>query len=243
MGRTDQIFENPAIKVLKWKVARPEKKSKGTVIKEARSAGFYYYDKEKEEDILVNMPISGTWLETAHSVTGFSKSMDKGIYSNAVRDLKETELTVKCGDRVIAKGLYSDIKDKVKADGGKYCQDVYFLINGEVWRILFYGVGFKTWGNFFKRSTAKNNDVVAYDTTIVETELGEYEAPLFKWIPTTQEDANVANKVYDDEIKPYFEYIEMKPSDDKIAKEKVVIDKEEVNNVEYIQQEEEDAPF
>ena len=69
---------------------------------------FAYYDKEKGENVLVQLPLKFLFLEHYHTVKGWNDASESGIYSNEVYSIGKEELSVKAfkgGE--IGNGLYS----------------------------------------------------------------------------------------------------------------------------------------
>lgn len=89
MSRSTQreVKENPCVKFLKWKNNWETKEIEGEEIKVLKGGGFYYWDKELEKDIAVELPLIFAVLETdTFSYRGFSKTLDSFLYSNEVRN-------------------------------------------------------------------------------------------------------------------------------------------------------------
>jgi hypothetical protein len=112
---------------------------------------FVYWDKEKEENIEIKLPIFFIVLDELATITGFSKKHDCGIYSNEVHRTADELLRVKTfsgGEEIT--GLYSDIKDSIVAMGGKYTKSVYALLinpnkSTELVNFKFKGASFSGW--------------------------------------------------------------------------------------------------
>jgi hypothetical protein len=83
------------------------------------------YDKDKKENVPVELPFKFLLLDELHTISGYNDGAGKGLYSNEVKDLQKEVLNVKMDKQTIAVGLYKDIKDKVKAEGGKYTKSCY----------------------------------------------------------------------------------------------------------------------
>jgi hypothetical protein len=97
-------------------------------------SSFCYYQKsanegEKGETIKVeNMTFIPVHL--AFRIGGFSDSESSYLYSNTVDDLKTQKMSVKYAKtkKLIASGLYSEIKETVKANDGKFQAVLYSVI-------------------------------------------------------------------------------------------------------------------
>jgi hypothetical protein len=223
MGRMSTIAENPAIKTLRWKNRKMEavKDEKGKTVKNKdgtpkmkliRETGWYYYDKVDETDKMLPLPLSFTWLESATSFTGYNQSKELGVYSNEVLDIKKDKMTVRCGDETIASGLYNNIKDVVKGQGGKYCIAVYAycIDTEEIVRFLMTGSSGAAWMNFHKHALSKSKAISCTGSTEKEMKTGaSYEEPTFVYIDATDDVNRIADIKYE-EVANYFEYINAK---------------------------------
>ena len=110
MSNRAKAFEgtqkNPSTKILDWK---------------SNDKQFSFYDREKEANVLVPLPFKFVVLDELHTVKGWDDASQSAIYSNEVKYISKQEMTVKpFKGNEIAKGLYSLIKEKVRAAGGHY---------------------------------------------------------------------------------------------------------------------------
>lgn len=125
--------ENPVTKFIQYK----------------SSQGFFYYDKEKEEDILIDMPFYFIVLDELSSITGFHKKENTGIYSNEIHNTKTEILTVRAfKSDWKCKGFYEDIKDAAFGVGGKFTKNIYalwLLPTPELVQVKLSGAGFEGW--------------------------------------------------------------------------------------------------
>jgi len=160
-----------------------------------------FYDKEKKENITRDLPFTFLLLDQLACVKGWSDSHGSGITSNEVRDTRSEAMTVRVfSGPTIAEGLYKDIKDKVKAAGGKFVSNLYigFKQDGKLvlGSIQFKGAALQAWGDFKKEN---NNAVFTHAITITGTKDGKKGSVTFK-VPTfalkeiskeTNEEANL----------------------------------------------------
>jgi len=121
-------LENPCTRWFQWSG------SEGTLS---------YYDKEKKENIPVTLPFRFMWLTSLHTVKGYVEGKG-GVYANEVVDLSKQSLNVRINKESIALGLWKDIKDTTKANGGKYAQSTYIAYKDEsgelkIGNIMFVG--------------------------------------------------------------------------------------------------------
>jgi hypothetical protein len=219
MSRNSQIVENPAVKTLKWKNEKTKKNPKTKEVEVLQETGWYYYDKSlnggEGAEVKVDLPITFVWLETASSIMGYNKEEEASVWSNEVLNTGKEPLSVRVGKKIEIEGLYKNIKDAVKGLGGKFCSAVYALVDvdgeKEVWRFLMKGSANSAWISFSNRAKNKNSKIVCFETKVVESPVGSYEEPVFKYIKMTQEESDEADKVAAESVEPYFEYISNMP--------------------------------
>ena len=89
------------------------------------------YDKETKQNIDIPHDIRFLFLDQLATITGFSDSMNAGLWSNEVRSTKRDKLMIHAGKNLVFTGLYADAKTAVQ--GAKYAQSVYALalLDGE----------------------------------------------------------------------------------------------------------------
>jgi len=152
---------------------------------------FFYYDKEKEVQIEIPMPIYFVVLDELSTISGYNKKNDCGVYSNEVHSTVKEILRVKTfkgGESII--GLYNDVKDSIKAIGGKYTKSVYALLvqkdgTNELVNFKFKGSSFSGW---LEKKFNTNNSVVGIVDLTEETNGNTvYNVPVFKAFKMTDE--------------------------------------------------------
>ncbi len=109
-NRADDVVSNPCERWLEFK--------NGEIVE---------YNKTTETNIVHPKPFTFMVLEDLSTIKGFHTDLEIGIYSNEVRNLKEEILNVKTKKDVIATGYYDDIKEIIKAKGGKFTKSVYIM--------------------------------------------------------------------------------------------------------------------
>ena len=133
---------NPTSKFLEWK---SNKKS------------FSFFDKETKQNVEVKLPLTFIVLEEYHKFSGFSDSDQTGIYSNEVLQIGTEEMEVRSyKGRIIAKGLYKDIKGAVNAAGGNYHKSIYAVTKeGELINISLKGAAVSKWSKLVEKGAWK----------------------------------------------------------------------------------------
>ena len=133
---------NPTSKFLEWK---------------SNNKSFSYYDKETKQNVEVKLPLTFIVLEEYHKISGFSDSDQTGIYSNEVLQIGTEEMEVRSyKGRIIAKGLYKDIKGAVNAAGGNYHKSIYAVTKeGELINISLKGAAVSKWSKLVEKGAWK----------------------------------------------------------------------------------------
>ena len=203
-----ETAKNPATKFLRWK---------------SNDKSFSYYDKEKEENVLVQLPFKFLFLDQLQSVKGWSDALSGQIISNEVKTVSDQELTAVCyhknvkGEKVsttIAKGLYKDIKDAVVSAGGKYHKSIYVMLeDGTLANIQLKGACVKEWGDFFNRSKKRLADGWVIVKKVNDGKKGavKFTTPNFEFERSLTEDESLqADEVFD-ELDAYLQAYLKKP--------------------------------
>lgn len=151
---------------------------------------FAYYDKEKEENVFVDMPVKFLALVSYKTVKGYNGKKGCGISSNEVRAIgKNSNERLKVhyfdeGKTVIAEGKWSDIKDAVDNAGGKFTESVYAMLpDGSLVNFQINGAGLSTWYEFQKNQSDKFFDNWIIVNKFKEGQQGtvKYTYPVFEW--------------------------------------------------------------
>jgi hypothetical protein len=172
MSNRSKAFEgtqkNPSTKFLDWK---------------SNDKQFSFYDREKEANVLVPLPFKFVVLDELHTVKGWDDASQSAIYSNEVKYISKQEMTVKpFKGNEIAKGLYSLIKEKVRAAGGHYVKSIYIMLeSGQLANIQLKGSSTQAWGEFTKANKSKltENWIEVNNATEAKKGSVKYSTPNF----------------------------------------------------------------
>lgn len=177
---------NPAQRFLEWK---------------SENKCFQFYDKEAQQRVDVKLPFKFLTLKEMHTVKGWSDSSESAIFANEVKFIGTEPLNVrsfKGGE--IAKGLYKDIKSRVKDFGGHYVKSIYIMTeDGEIWNISLKGSAVQSWGDFTQKSRSRLSDewVVVEDAEERKKGSIKYTVPVFKYQTSLSKDEGTkADQVY-----------------------------------------------
>jgi len=186
---------------------------------------FFFYDKEKEKVIEVPVPFYFVVLDELATISGYNKKNDCGIYSNEVHKTTTEILRVKTfkGSESII-GLYNDIKDNIKALGGKYTKSVYAMMihedkSTELVNFKFKGAAFSAWLD--KKVNIDNSICAVVDFTEEKNGTTTYKVPIFKSFKMTDEIKGEAI-LMDTVLQAYLEEYKLQQPEKDIAKAEAV---------------------
>jgi hypothetical protein len=175
---------NPATKFLNWK---------------SNDKCFSFYDRETKENVLVPLPFKFLVLEEMHTISGWNDATQSGIYSNEVKFISKETMTVKpFKGNEIAKGLYKDIKEKVKAAGGHYVKSIYIMLeDGSLANLQLKGSAVQGWGEFTQKGKQRLVDEWVSVDKAIDGKKGavKFTTPDFKFL---QSITDVESELADD---------------------------------------------
>lgn len=162
---------------------------------------FRQYNKETKQKDLISIG-KLLVLKEMHTVKGWSDSEQSGIFSNEVEQIGKDEIHVRTfSGKIIAKGIYKEIKDQIEKAGGRYVKSVYCMTeSGEVINIQLKGATVKSWGDSFNKSRARMADEWISIDAIVEEKKGRvnYSFPTWKFDGvTSKEQYKQADEAYE----------------------------------------------
>lgn len=176
-----------------------------------------YFDKEEETNIFVDLPFEFILLDRMATIRGWHDASGGGIYSNEIRSTINEELTVRSFElkEALARGFYADIKEKVKAAGGKFNTNLYIAFEQEphsgqleIGSLMLHGASLTPWFNFEKQS---GRDLYKSAIRIPKFEEGskgavKFKTPVFELtalVPEMDELAGELQKTMKDYLEKY----------------------------------------
>lgn len=108
-----ETLTNPATKFIDWSGSEGK---------------FKYYDKEKKENVFIDLPFTFIPLDILSTCKGYNEKEGVGYYSNEVRNTKKEPFTVRTKNGIVMTALYEQVKEKLAPKGLKYVQSVYVAI-------------------------------------------------------------------------------------------------------------------
>ena len=168
---------------------------------------FSYYDREQKVNVPLKLPVKIIHFRDFASIKGFDDRSQSSIYSNEVTSVKNEPLVVRSfkGGELI-KGLYADIKLKLKELGGKYNMSMYAMIDGELVNISIGGAILQHWSDFSKDNRNKflTNYINVNSALDLKKGSVKYSVPAFSLGDTIEPLASNNADVLDDQLLEYF---------------------------------------
>ena len=177
---------NPATKFIDWK---------------SNDKCFNYYDKETKENVALPLPFKFLVLDELHTVKGWNDATQSAIYSNEVKWISKDIMTVKpFKGNEIAKGLYKDIKEKIKSAGAHYVKSIYVMLeDGSIANLQLKGASCQSYGDFTAKTRSRLTDEWVEVTNFVEGKKGavKYTTPEFKFKKSISDaEADLADEAF-----------------------------------------------
>jgi hypothetical protein len=145
MSNRTQVFAqpmtNPSTRFMEWK---------------SKHKLFSFWSKADEKELTQTLPFKFLLLDELHTIGGWNDSSESRIFANEVKFIGKQEITVKASKGgVLAKGLYSVIKDQAKNAGGHYLKSIYVMLeDNSLVNIRLKGSAVKEWGDFTQANRA-----------------------------------------------------------------------------------------
>lgn len=170
---------------------------------------FCYYNKEKKENIFIEMPFKFLALTRYITVKGWNQKKQYALISNEVQSINDTLIVnaYSQGNKTeIARGEWKDIKERIDNEGGKFTQSVYIMLpNGEVANLQLNGASLSTWFEFQKNQTDRFFDNWVVVNGFKEGKQGAvtFTYPVFEWGSTLNAEQQVLAENADNKIEEY----------------------------------------
>ena len=202
-SQPNEVTPNPALRWFEW---------------DGGKGKIRYFDKEKKENISIELPFDFVLLDRLSTIKGWSDEAESGIYSNEVRDTRDEPFVVKAFKKLepIAEGIYSQIKDRVKASGGKFCISCYIAFTNDddslaLGNIQFHGSALSAWMDF--ESDKEHRSRLYKDgIRVISSKMGKkggvtFQTPVFEFFaldPKTDTEAMGLDQGLQEYLKSYF---------------------------------------
>lgn len=168
-----------------------------------------FYDKSQSKEIEVPLPFRFVVLDILNTVGGFHEPSNSGIWSNEFRNSSRDVVKVRNKNGVIAEGPYTEIKDTLKAAGGKFANSVYIAYKEDgqtaLGNITFIGASVSEWFDFGKGKSFDSDPGVSVIRFEHRTKgRNEYYVPVFERLAVAEDTLEEAAAL-DRELQQYLE--------------------------------------
>jgi hypothetical protein len=177
---------NPSTKFIEWK---------------SNDKCFSFYDRETSANVSISLPFKFLVLDELHTVKGWNDASSSQINSNEVKFISRDEMTVKpFKGNEIAKGLYKDIKERIKAAGGHYVKSVYCMLeDGSIANLQLKGAACQSYGDFTAKTRSRLTDEWVVVAKAIDGKKGavKYTTPGFEFDKSLSEsEADLADEAF-----------------------------------------------
>nr|WP_299488661.1 hypothetical protein [uncultured Allomuricauda sp.] len=197
---------------------------------------FCYYDKEKKENVFVDLPFKFLALSRYITVKGWNQKKEHALISNEVKSIDDVLVVnaYKDGSKSeVVRGKWNEIKEKMEVEKGKFTQSVYVMLpNGEVANIQLNGASLSTWFEFQNNQTDRffDNWVLVNGYKDGKSGTVEYTYPVFEWGTSLDTESQLRAENADAKIEEYEEsYFGKSEEPKENYRERSEVDKHEMN--------------
>ena len=176
-----------------------------------------YYDKDKVrangqkgENVVVGPKFTFLLLDELSSVRGWHDASDSGISSNEVRDTKAERMVVRAlKGGILAEGFYANIRDRIKAVGGKFTANLYVVYKAgtehRLGALQLKGAALNSWVEFSKGNRDALYKQAVAITGYLEGKKGKitFRTPVFALRDIAPETDASATKIDKEVLQPY----------------------------------------
>lgn len=166
-----------------------------------------WYDSEAKREVSVDLPFRATVLDVLSTVRGFDEKSQSGLWANEVRDLKSEVLRVRSKGGPVIEGLYGDIRDRLRASGGKFASSIYLAYkDGDelaIGNLVVVGSSLSAWIEFTNGRRIDSDPGVSI-TGFTEQRKGAtvYHSPVFERMDVSGDTLSKASEL-DVQLQPY----------------------------------------
>lgn len=170
---------------------------------DGQSGCLSYYDKATKDNVPVGNKFTFILLDQLACIKGWHDASESGIFSNEVKDTRRDPLVVKAfkSNGVLAQGVYAQIRDRVKAVGGKFHANLYIAYREQdqmkIGSIMLKGAALREWMEFSKEHKSELFKKAVQITGSKEGKKGSitYATPVFAMKEITEETDNQATEL------------------------------------------------
>lgn len=215
-----ETLQNPATKYIEWSGSEGK---------------FKYYDKDKKENVFIELPVKFIPLDVLSTVKGWNDAEKKGYWSNEVRSTKADTITLRSKDGVEFVGLYEQVKEKYSAKGADYVQSVYAAMkDGKELKIVNFQLKGSALGPFIE--FCKGKKVTEIGVQIKEAKpMKKGATKYFEPVYEVMEVSEATNKIAVDLDVELQAYLKAYLDKNKSSKEEVTVTENQDNGLNQVE--------
>ena len=140
-----------------------------------------HYDREKKENIYVDLPFTFLVLDRLHTVGGYCDAERSGFWGNEVRDITNDPITVRTKAGVVATGAWKQLP---AVTGLKYAQSIYIAFKDErgelvIGNLKASGAFVSSWIEFTRSRNIYEGAIAITGATEARKGATKYYTPIF----------------------------------------------------------------
>lgn len=175
-----------------------------------------YYDKEKGENVFLELPFTFLVLDQLSTITGYSDEQQSGIWSNEVKNLKLEPLTVRTKQGILGGGLYEAVKN---LKGVRFTKSIYIAYYNDkkelaIGNFKATGASLSAWIEFSRGKNIFEGAVSITKAVQAKKGATKYFIPEFQLKTEVSEETNAKAVELDKQLQKYLnDYLESAPAE------------------------------
>lgn len=183
--------------------------------------GFKVREPENSSKSTLPLPVKFIHYDEFSTIKGWDEPNKTGIYCNEVKSTKTEPLTVRTKHKVIAEGLYQDVKAKANAAGAFYHVSLYAELGGDIVNFAFKASALGAWSKFCEDNRKKflTNYIKVVGSKEEKNGIVKYHIPVFEIGDEIEPEVSASSDKNYDELVAYFKQLKAKHSDQQVQEQ------------------------
>lgn len=175
-----------------------------------------YYDKEKGENVFIELPFTFLVLDQLSTITGYSDETQSGIWSNEVKNLKLEPLTVRTKQGILGAGMYESVKN---LKGVRFTKSIYIAYYNDDKELVIgnfkaTGASLSAWIEFSRGKNVFDGAVTITKAVQAKKGATKYFIPDFQTKSDVSEETNAKANELDKQLQKYLnDYLDSAPAE------------------------------
>lgn len=190
---------NPAMRWFKWA---------------ALNGDITYYDKEREQNVSIKMPMSFLVLDTLDVVNGVTRKNQNGqqfsIRSNEVRSSGSESFNIYVNKEKVLSGMYRDISQQIKERGGHFNKSIYIAFYDEdnilrIGNLRLKGSALSAWFSYTAEHNVYEGATIMNRGEQLDNGVVSYYLPAFSYSNNVSEESKQRASGLDEVLQDYLD--------------------------------------